>query len=214
MIPTVDVFWSFRSPYSYLVTPGLLQLRDDYNVEVKLRPVLPIALRAKQALFNPADQAKVRYIILDAVRRGEYLGMKLELPSPDPIVQDLATFEVAKDQPYIYRLTALGFEAERRGKGVDLAFAVSHLIWGGTKDWDQGDRLKQAIASAGLELDDMEAAIAQYDYLAEVEQNQKMLEDAGHWGVPTMVFRSEPFFGQDRIDTLRWRLDQFGLGKS
>ena len=42
----------------------------------------------------------------------------------------------------------------------------------------------------------------------------KMLEEAGHWGVPTMVFRGEPFFGQDRVDTLRWRLDQCGLGKN
>jgi 2-hydroxychromene-2-carboxylate isomerase len=24
---TVDVYWSFRSPYSYLATPGLLEMR-------------------------------------------------------------------------------------------------------------------------------------------------------------------------------------------
>ncbi|CAA0121204.1 Uncharacterised protein [Halioglobus japonicus] len=28
-----------------------------------------------------------------------------------------------------------------------------------------------------------------------------------------MVVRGEPFFGQDRVETLRWRLDQFGLAK-
>jgi 2-hydroxychromene-2-carboxylate isomerase len=195
MSTTVDVFWSFRSPYSYLVTPDLLKLRDDYDVEVKLRPVLPIALRASQTLFSPGQEAKPRYIFLDCLRRAQYLGMNIE-------------------QPYIYRLTALGIEAERRGKGIDLAFAVSHLIFGGTKDWDRGDRLKQAVASTGLDLDDLEDAIARYDYLSEIEQNQKMLEDAGHWGVPTMVFQGEPFFGQDRIDTLRWRLDQFDLRKS
>jgi 2-hydroxychromene-2-carboxylate isomerase len=31
--------------------------------------------------------------------------------------------------------------------------------------------------------------------------------------VPSMVFREELFFGQDRIDTLCWRLDQHGLKK-
>ena len=36
-------------------------------------------------------------------------------------------------------------------------------------------------------------------------------ELAGHWGVPTMVFADEPFFGQDRIDLLVWRLRQHGL---
>jgi len=47
-----------------------------------------------------------------------------------------------------------------------------------------------------------------------VEANHAALDAAGHWGVPTMVLRGEPFFGQDRIDTLRWRLDKYGLGKS
>jgi 2-hydroxychromene-2-carboxylate isomerase len=28
----------------------------------------------------------------------------------------------------------------------------------------------------------------------------------GHWGVPTFVFEKEPFFGQDRIDLLIWRM--------
>ena len=29
---------------------------------------------------------------------------------------------------------------------------------------------------------------------------------AVHWGVPTMVYRGAPFFGQDRIDVRAWRL--------
>ena len=59
----------------------------------------------------------------------------------------------------------------------------------------------------------MENAIADGDHRAEIENNQKMLDDAGHWGVPTLVFEGEPFFGQDRIETLRWRLDQLDLRK-
>ena len=34
---------------------------------------------------------------------------------------------------------------------------------------------------------------------------------AGHWGVPLMVFQGEPFFGQDRIEDLTWRMRQHGL---
>ena len=121
--------------------------------------------------------------------------------------------EVAKEQPYIFRLCKLGVEAERRGKGLDFAAAVSRLIMGGTEGWDQGHHLKQAVASAGLDLEDLEAATVNGDHLEEVERNHQALDAAGHWGVPTMVVRGEPFFGQDRIDTLRWRLDQYGLGK-
>lgn len=212
MAHSIDVFWSFRSPYSYLATPDLLRLRDDYEVEVQFRPVLPIAVRTKDTLFT-GDRRKVQYIMLDMVRRAEYLGMKFGPPSPDPIVQDMATFEVADDQPYIYRLTGLGIEAQRRGKGIDLAYHVSHLIWGGGPGWNEGDRLAQAVAKAGLDLADMEAALATYDAMEDIEANQAALDAAGHWGVPTLVFEGEPFFGQDRIDTLRWRLDKVGVPK-
>jgi len=212
MSEIVDVFWSFRSPYSYLVTPDLLRLREDYDVEVKFRPVLPIAVRAKEALFTDGPQ-KLNYIILDVLRRAEFLGMPIGLPSPDPIVQDLETLKIADEQPYIFRLTGLGVEAERLGKGLEFALHVSHLIWGGAPGWNEGDRLAEAAAKADLVLADMDAAIAANDPMPVIEANQAALEAAGHWGVPTMVVRGEPFFGQDRIETLRWRLDRLGVPK-
>ena len=53
---------------------------------------------------------------------------------------------------------------------------------------------------------------AEGDRLAKVvEDNQTAHTAAGHWGVPTVAFQGEPFFGQDRLDVLRWRLDQAGL---
>jgi 2-hydroxychromene-2-carboxylate isomerase len=67
----------------------------------------------------------------------------------------------------------------------------------------------------GLDLEEMDKAIAarpeHYDNIA--AQNQKALEEAGHWGVPTTVFKGEPFFGQDRLDVLLWRLKQHGLSE-
>ena len=47
----------------------------------------------------------------------------------------------------------------------------------------------------------------------EIASNQAALEAAGHWGVPTLVFDGEPFFGQDRIDMALWRMAQKGLTK-
>lgn len=213
MSETIDVFWSFRSPYSYLVTPDLLKLRADYDVAVVLRPVLPIALRAKQSIFDASDRKRPQYIVMDSMRRAQFLGLPFAWPQPDPVVQDMATFDVPEEQPYIWRLSSLGVEAERRGRGIDFAYHVSTLIWGGTRGWDEGELLAEATAEAGLDLAELEAAIAGYDVRAEIERNHEMLEAAHHWGVPTMVFKGEPFFGQDRIDTLRWRLDQAGLQK-
>ena len=212
MVHAVDVFWSFRSPYSYLVTPDLLRLREDFEVDVRLRPVLPIAVRSKATLFT-GDKRRVQYIVIDSRRRAEFLDMKIGHPVPDPVVQDFTTFEVSADQPYIHRVTGLGVEAQRRGKGIDLAYQVSHLIWGGGPGWNEGERLAEAVEKAGLDLAELDAAITAKDPMPQIEGNQTALDAAGGWGVPTMVFDGEPFFGQDRVDTLRWRLQQVGVPK-
>jgi 2-hydroxychromene-2-carboxylate isomerase len=197
------------------VTPDLKRLQDDYDVDVQMRIVYPIAIRDPSLLFDPGSRNKSRYIVMDSRRRAEFLGMPFMIPArPDPIVQDPATMAVAAEQPYIHRLSALGVEAARRGRGLQYVTEVSALIFGGTEGWDQGDLLQNAVAKAGLDLAELDAAIESGDQLEEVERNQEALANAGHWGVPTMVVRGEPFFGQDRIETLRWRLDQLGLAKS
>ena len=189
----------------------MLALAEDYAVDVALRVVLPIAVRSPELLFNPQNANRTKYILLDWVRRAEYLGMPHAWPSPDPIVQDLKTMEIASEQPHIYRVSSLGVEAQRRGKGIEFAAAVSSLIWGGTRGWDQGEHLATAAQSVGLDLAAMEEAVQGGTQLEEIEENHAALNAAGQWGVPTFVFDNEPFFGQDRIDTLRWRLDQSGL---
>ncbi len=211
-MPTpIDLYFSFRSPYSYLATPGALQLEKDYDVEVVLRTVLPLAVRQPE-FFSPDNIYKALYVAMDSERRAEMLGMPIKWPSPDPIVQDFETFTIAEEQPYIYRLVWLGIEAERRGRGIEFAAEVSRTIFGGTEAWDQGDHLARAAERAGLDLADMEATIGDgTEHQAEVEANQERQAAANHSGVPLFVYNGEPFFGQDRIDTLRWRLDKDGM---
>jgi 2-hydroxychromene-2-carboxylate isomerase len=213
MDAAVDLFWSFRSPYSYLAVPGAIRLEKDFRVKVRFRPVLPLAVR-DPSFFSPDNLKRARYIRVDYPRRAEMLGMPHQWPSPDPIVQDMQSYKIAPEQPYIYRLTYLGVEAERRGRGLPFALEVSRLIFGGTRDWHLGTHLADAAKRAGLELASMDAAIADpASHRAAVEENQAALAAAGHWGVPTFVVEGEPFFGEDRIDTLRWRLGKKALAR-
>ena len=211
MTATVNLFYSFRSPYSYLATPDALRLEQDFAVRVALRPVFPLALRQPD-FFSPDNVKRAKYIMLDWPRRAEMLGLAHHWPSPDPIVQDMETYAIAAEQPYIYRLTYLGVEAQRRDRGIQFAAEVAKVIFGGTHDWHLGDHLKKAASRAGLDLESMDASIKDPDsHRKEVESNQVDLEATGHWGVPTFEFNGEPFFGQDRIDTLRWRLEKNGF---
>jgi len=209
------LFYSFRSPYSYLATGRIVELTKRYDVKVNFRPVYPLAIR-KADFFKSVNPLWPRYVLLDIVRIAQMLGIPLAWPQPDPIVMDLATLEVSKDQPYIYRLVRLGIAAALEGKGLAFADEVSRVIWSGeVKSWHEGDHLEKAAARAGMRLAEMDKAVAArpdyYDGIA--AQNQQALEQAGHWGVPTMVFNGEPFFGQDRLDVLVWRMKQNGLAE-
>ena len=129
-----DLFWSFRSPYSYLVVPRLIEFERDYDVKCNVRPVYPIAVRI-DGFFKSANPLWGRYIVRDATRTAQMLGMPFAWPSPDPVVMNVATGEVPKEQPYIHRLTRLGVAAAARGKGLELLREVSGVIFGGTRDW-------------------------------------------------------------------------------
>lgn len=210
----VDVFWSFRSPYSYLATPRLVALQREYDVDITVRPVYPIALRIP-GFFKKLNPLWVSYLMKDCARIAEMNGLPFAWPSPDPIVQDLATMEIAAEQPYIHRLTRLGVAAERRGHGLAFIHEVGKLTFGGVKNWHEGDHLARACRQAGLDYDEPNDAIAAdpADFDAAIEKNEADQKAAGHWGVPLMVFRGEPFFGQDRIDVLLWRMQQAGLSR-
>jgi len=210
---SIDLFWSFRSPYSYLATPRLVALAEEYDLEIRVRPVRPIAVRDPD-FFVRANPLWAPYLLRDTRRIAEFLNLDFGWPRPDPVLQDYANRRIPQEQPHIYRLTRLGTEAARRGKGLAFIDQVSRLIWGGrVSAWHQGNHLADAARRAGFDLAELDAAIGAHEAEldAMIETNEKALEAAGHWGVPTMVFDGEPFFGQDRIELLVWRLQQHGL---
>ena len=207
-----DLYWSFRSPYSYLATHRLVALEHSYDLTINVKPVHPIAVRMPD-FFDRIDPKWLGYIINDCKRIAEKENLTFIFPKPDPIVQNMETREIAPEQPYIHRLTRLGIAATRRGKGLAFLDEASRLIFGGTVGWDEGPHLAGAAERAGLDLAEMETAIAadEAGHDEEIEANQADQLEAGHWGVPLMVFNGEPFFGQDRIDLLVWRMEKAGL---
>ena len=213
MTLSVDLFFSFRSPYSYLALPKVLKLVADYDVTVNLRPVYPLAMRVP-GFFKRTNPQFLGYVALDSRRVAEHANIAFRHPRPDPIVQDRTTLEVAGHQPYIHRLTRLGAMAQLEGRALAFADAISRVLWDGSvQGWNEGDHLANGAAKAGFDLAAMDAAItADPDrYQKVISGNESDHATSGHWGVPTFLFEREPFFGQDRIDLLIWRMQGKGL---
>jgi 2-hydroxychromene-2-carboxylate isomerase len=213
MTTTIDLYWSFRSPYSYIVLPRILKLRSNFDVSINLKIVHPNAIR-NPAYFKRMDPWARPYFLRDSARVAEFHGLPFRRPIPDPIEQDPVSLEVAPEQPLARRLGWLGIAATERGKGLEFAWEVSALLWdGGTEGWDQGSHLARAAKGAQLDFIELEQEVAQRsdELEARLVDNDKKPRKAGHWGVPTMVLDEEPFFGQDRFDVLVWRLREMGI---
>lgn len=213
MTLSFDYYFSFRSPYSYLASALVERLIARYDIAPRMRIVLPIAIRIP-GFFKSVNPLWPPYLLRDTFRIAQMHDIPYRWPRPDPIVMDIASGEVAADQPFIYRVSRLGVAAERAGKGFAFVRRAAHAIWSGEIDnWHEGEHLTQAVRDAGLDSNEIESA-AEADAPAidaEIAANEQAQRSAGHWGVPLFVFNDEPFFGQDRLDHLIWRMRQHGL---
>jgi 2-hydroxychromene-2-carboxylate isomerase len=190
-----------------------MRLAADYEATVNLRPVYPLAVRVPD-FFKRTNPKFARYVVLDSSRVAEHENIPFRFPRPDPIVQDMTTLEVAPHQPYIHRLTRLGALAQLEGRALVFVDAIARVLWDGTvKGWNEGDHLVHAAEKAGFDLAAMDRTIAADParYEDVIANNERDHAASGHWGVPTFVFENEPFFGQDRIDLLIWRMQGKGL---
>jgi 2-hydroxychromene-2-carboxylate isomerase len=221
----VDVFWSMRSPYCYISLDRCLEIPEKYNVKLNLRIVYPIAIH-DPSFFEAAKMMKYRlpYQNVDLFRTAAFHHVQLVYPTPDPVAQ-----MAAKDSPYgkilpfdqqkdIQFLCRTAVAAAEMGKGWDYLNEVMRCVWNGQKvPWNKDNykHVRAAINAAGIDADkliaDVQANPEKYDKMIEGNQDTQLENDAQHTGVPNFVFRNEPFFGQDRMAMLIWRLKQHGL---
>lgn len=206
----LEIYWSFRSPYSYLAVDRLRGMIDKFDLDTKFRPVRPLALR-EPGFFKRGRKQFVPYLLKDVAREAERLQIAFGPPDPDPIIMNMETGEVAPDQPHMDRIMALALAACARGRGLDFAAVVGRSIWGGAPRWIGDDVLAKTLADADFDIEALSewAAENEGEIAAIIARNEEaQLEH--HWGVPLMVLDGEPFFGQDRLDALRWRLQRRG----
>ena len=154
-----ELYWSFRSPYSYLATGRLVELTEEFDVECIARPVYPLAVRDPE-FFDRVNPLFPRYLFLDTVRIAEQAGIPYGWPRPDPVVHDIQAGVIPKEQPHIHRLTRLGVAAAEHGRGLAFLDHASRTIWSGEVDgWNEGDHLAKAASAAGLDLAELDAEI-------------------------------------------------------
>ncbi len=182
---SMDVFFSFRSPYSYLALPQLMGLRERLGLQVQVRPVLPMVMRG---LAVP--KSKRLYIIHDAKREADRLGIPFGRVC-DPLGKG------------IEYCMALFFRcAQGTGSELELIHAISKGVWSEARDVAHLPDLIELAARAGIGEADVRRAMQDDRWRQQAQANRDALTDLGLWGVPSFRIGGYATWGQDRIPPL------------
>ena len=210
----IDLYFSYRSPYSYLILPRMLKLKEKYDIEINFKVVYPIAIRMPEWFEGKNIFTYFFFKVIDMRRQAKKLGIPFTAKlKPDPIRQNIMTGKISSHQPYIFDICHLGQMAQMKGVGMEFAFEVSSLIFGGVENWNTDENLSEAAKKVGLDLNQLRESVNVHEeeIIGQIKQNQVDQLNAGHHGVPLTVIGDKHFFGQDQFDKIMETLKEQGL---
>ena len=213
----IDLYFSYRSPYSYLILPRMLKLKEEYDIEINFKVVYPIAIRMPEWFEGKNIFTYFFFKMIDMRLQAKKLGIPFTTKlKPDPIRQNIMTGKISNHQPYIFDICHLGQMAQIKGVGIEFAFEVSSLIFGGVEKWNTDENLSKAAKKVGLDLKQLRESVNVHEeeIISQIKQNQADQLNAGHHGVPLTVIGEKYFFGQDQFDKIMETLLELGLKKT
>jgi 2-hydroxychromene-2-carboxylate isomerase len=179
-LPPLELFHSFRSPYSYLALRRIFEIADAYGLELQLRPVLPMVMRGMQV-----PKPKLLYIVTDAAREADRLDIgfgKIADPVGHGAERCLAVYRYA--------------ESENRGR--DFLLNAGEAIWDQGIDVATDAGMRKVAAGTGLFWPDVKAAMKDDGWQRLADKNRESMMASGSWGVPTIRMGDFVVWGQDR----------------
>lgn len=169
----LEIYPSLRSPYTAMIFDQSIALAEKIGIPVEIRPVMPMVMRGV-----PAPGAKGIYIMLDALREAQHLGVPfgdMYDPIGKPVERGFSLF------PF----------ADERGRGAEFisSFLRAAFAEGRVTGSDEG--LKQVVEDAGLNWDEAKHVVDNEAWRDGLEANrQEMYDGLGAWGVPSYRLRS------------------------
>jgi 2-hydroxychromene-2-carboxylate isomerase len=190
--PRVRVYSDYKSPYAFVANKRLFALEDDYGVELEW---LPYTLRIPEFMGTVEERTphfwrKVRYSYMDARRFANAQGLTMKGPR--------------RIYDAFYSSVGMLF-AQRQGFFRPYHETVFQRFWSHDLEIDDLAEIAGVVASLGGSASDFEA----YVHGPAREEHDRIIDEAetiGVFGVPTMVFNGELFWGGDRVDMLIARI--------
>jgi 2-hydroxychromene-2-carboxylate isomerase len=187
MSNTVEIFFDFLSPPSYLAWTQMPAILQRTGAIARWRPMFTIGLHELTGNRSPITVPnKGRWVMRDLQRYARRYGVVLN-PNPHGFFNILPSDRAA----------AL---AEQEGVVEQLMAEAYPAMFVHGRDLSDLAVLRDIIARAGLDADHYLQAIKTDEVKNLLKNNTQEAADRGAFGAPTFFVGDEMFFGQDRLE--------------
>ena len=187
MAKTVEFFYDYASPYSYLADCRLPQIAAYHRATIVYRPaILGVLVVESGNQPPPTVPAKMKYLNADTRRWADRLNVSF-VPNPSFPVRSITLMRAA--------LVA-------QDNGVFPAFhtAMWRAMWTEQANLADPAVIGDTLTRAGLDAQTIMRGTADDAVKARLKANCDAALARGAFGMPTFFVGDEMFFGNDRLD--------------
>ncbi|MGB3508331.1 MAG: 2-hydroxychromene-2-carboxylate isomerase [Microcoleaceae cyanobacterium] len=186
MSKTLDIYYSFSSPFAYLAQsqiPALVE-RTKCNVNYHLIDLKKLW----QRIDNPGPGTipiKLKYLIKDIEDWRKYYNVPLNIPSRFPIDNRPAS--------------AASIVAKKEGKLIDFIEAVMKAYYINDLDISDPEVLGKIAQGIGINSETIITGINDPTILQVIDTEAEAAAKRGVFGVPTFFIGDNMYWGNDRL---------------
>jgi 2-hydroxychromene-2-carboxylate isomerase len=201
MAQTIEVFYSFQSPYSYLALEELFKLEEQYDVSL-LWQVYSAKASGETTQAHPVIPEKLMYLFEDCKRYAKDNNTPIVFPETWP--------ETEFDPTRVSRGAVI---AADMGVQKEYLYKVFHHVWGEGQDPNEQDYLNELCEDLDIDVGDFLSKISASDTRERVKGLYKRGKKLSIFDTPTLLIENERFVGLDKLPYVRQRLEKMGLKK-
>jgi 2-hydroxychromene-2-carboxylate isomerase len=200
MSTTIEIFYSFQSPFSYLALDGLYNLIEGYDVEFLWQPFSAKAA-GHQTPATPIHPDKLSYLYEDTKRFASDNNVPLVFPEGWP--------ENEYDPGRVTRGALVAHDLEVL---KEYNYKVFHKIWGLGENPNSDDFMNELCDDLDIDLGDFLSKVSSSDTRERVKGIHKRGRKFGVYDTPTFIIDGERIVGLDKLSYLEQRVAAIDKG--
>lgn len=188
MAQSLEFYFDFVSPYSYLAVTQLPEALAKFDVKIIYKPVFLGALHQAQDMPSPAFiPNKAKWIHRDCHLWAEHYQVPLSWPKQFPF-----------NTMFLLR-TCIYLQASQPEAVPNFVLNTFKAIWQAGLDVNNEAVVQQYLLDLGFDVADILQGCQRQDVKQALKQSVTEAHELGLFGVPAFKVNDDVFFGQDRL---------------